>query len=191
MRRTRMLPISLLVATVAALATGASASTVAAADQEATEPPTSVRLEGAWRVVDVQAVQIAQMPTGTPIPARQTTLESKSTSMAGSCTIQVVEGAPTLNISPTGGRNVSGYAQIETSSGCSPVTWSHAIYTHTFRNGNLTWVRRGILYSATVQPGSGDYDLRSSGCNGSNTTTWKNDTNFTSGTTASLACYLG
>lgn len=43
-RRTRMLPISLLVATVAALATGASASTVAAADQEATEPPTSVRL---------------------------------------------------------------------------------------------------------------------------------------------------
>lgn len=174
--RTRMfhLLVSLLVATAAALASGASAATVAAADQEATDPPTSVRLEGAWRVVDVQTVQITQMSTGASIPGRRTTLESAS--MAGSCTIHVLEG---------------GYAQIETSSGCSPVTWNHAIYTYSFRNGNLTWVRRGILYSATVNPGGVDSDLRSSGCNGSNSTTWKNDTNFTSGTTASLACYLG
>lgn len=71
--RTRMfhLLVSLLVATAAALASGASAATVAAADQEATDPPTSVRLEGAWRVVDVQTVQITQMFDGGIDPGAQ------------------------------------------------------------------------------------------------------------------------
>ncbi len=181
----------------AVLAATTASPSSAAITAGGTDPSTITRvggvtLDGNYEVVEIRDVILAQPVNGrmVEVTGTRTTLRSVEPAGVSSCTINVTDGPPTLNLSPTGGRSLSGYSYMNVSSGCNSVTWTHAIYSQNFRNGQLTWVRRSTLYSYTVSPGGSDDDLRSSGCNGINTITWMNDTNYTSGYVANRACYF-
>lgn len=153
------------------------------------EPHTSVgsvTVDGKYRVISRDSVVVTRPGrAGQPLgPAVRFTLISMDPSPYGSCTIIVTDHDPKkVN------NHAEGYSSIETSAGCQTVTWKHAMYEWLPSDGgSYTWVRKSQLYQHDVRPGGFDHDLRSPACVSSLYHNWKNDTNYTSGATATLAC---